>query len=132
MNPKTFLKGLAMTSLVQVVACLLMIWWIPLVRTHSGFILVSMLAMFLFCGMMYVAARVFANSTRPGLYIQLIMIAVFIKMLLCLALIIGYKKGFNPADQSFIWPFLWVYLTTTVYEVIFLEKVGRQKQTPLS
>jgi len=70
---------------------------------------------------------VYARSTLARLYIQLIMIAVFLKMLLCIALIIGYKKGFDPVDHSFIWPFLFIYLTSTIFEVIFLERVGREK-----
>ena len=50
-------------------------------------------------------------------------------MLVCLAMIIGYKKLFTPADNTFLWPFLIIYVSSTVYEVIFLDKVGRQKQT---
>jgi hypothetical protein len=88
--------------------------------------------MVLFCIMMYIAAGVMAKSTMTGLYIQLIIIAVFLKMLVCLTLIIGYTKGFEPADLSFIWPFLLIYISSTIYEVIFLEKIGRQKQTPVS
>jgi hypothetical protein len=88
--------------------------------------------MVLFCIMMYIVAGVMAKSTMTGLYIQLIIIAVFLKMLVCLTLIIGYTKGFEPADHSFIWPFLLIYISSTIYEVIFLEKIGRQKQTPVS
>ena len=83
--------------------------------------------MILFSVLLFGAAKVYARSTLVRLYIQLIMIAVFLKMLLCLALIIGYKKGFDPADNSFIWSFLIIYLTSTIYEVIFMERVGREK-----
>jgi len=83
--------------------------------------------MFSFSLLLYAAAKVFAKSTIARLYIQLIMIAVFLKMLLCIALVIGYKKVFDPSDNSFIWPFLLIYLTSTIFEVIFLERVGREK-----
>jgi hypothetical protein len=130
MSPKQFLLGLIYTSLIQLGVSLLLLWWILPLRAHFGFIISSMLALIVFCVMMYGAAYRIARSPLTRLYIQLIMIAVFLKMLLCLALIIGYKKGFDPADNSFIWPFLVIYVTSTVYEVIFLEKVGRQKQPP--
>jgi hypothetical protein len=132
MNPKQFLAGLAMTTLIQAILNLILVWTVQAISVHLGFIMVAMLTMIGFCVMMYVAARISADSKLTRLYIQLIMIAVFLKMLVCLALIIGYKKGFDPADNTFVWPFLIIYVTSTIYEVIFLDKVGRQKKTNLS
>ena len=132
MNPKSFLTGLAITTLVQLFLSFLLSLVIVPIKAHVGFILATMVAMILFCLSMYVAARIMAQSSISRLYIQLIMIAVFVKMLLCLVLVMGYKNLFHPADQSFLWPFLIIYLTSTIYEVIFLEKVGRQKQKPVA
>ena len=129
MSLRNFLFGLGMTTLFQVAVSLLLVWIIVPLKAHLGFIAATILALLVFCAMMYVAARILANSKLTRLYIQLIMIAVFLKMLLCLALIVGYTKEFEPPDNSFIWPFLVIYLSTTIYEVIFLEKVGRQKPT---
>lgn len=128
MSPNHFFAGLAITSIVQISISLLLIWWVAPLGTHIGFMGVTIAAMILFCIILYAAAKIYARSSFTRLYIQLIMLAVFLKMLLCLALIIGYKKGFDPVDNSFIWPFLVIYLTSTIYEVIFLEKVGREKQ----
>lgn len=127
MSHKHFFAGLAITSIVQIIISLLLIWLFLTIRTHAGFIVVTMAAMIFFSITLYAAAKVYARSTVGRLFIQLIMIAVFLKMLLCLALIIGYKKGFEPADNSFIWPFLIIYLSSTIYEVIFLERVGHEK-----
>jgi len=129
MNPKQFFAGLGITTLVQIILCLILAWSVQRISDHKGFIVVTVATMIGFCIMMYAAARILADSKLTRLYIQLVMIAVFLKMLVCLALIIGYTKGFNPADNSFIWPFLIIYVTSTIYEVIFLEKVGRQKNT---
>lgn len=131
MNPKQFFAGLAMMTLVQAILNLILVWSMQAISVHLGFIIVAMLTMIGFCVMMYAAARISADSKLTRLYIQLIMIAVFLKMLVCLALIIGYKKGFDPADNTFVWPFLIIYVTSTIYEVIFLDKVGRQKKTNL-
>ena len=128
MRPKQFFAGLAVTSLIQLVFCALLWWLFAAVRPHGSFILVNILVMIIFSIMLYGAAKIFAASTLVRLYIQLIMIAVFVKMLLCVALIVGYKKLFNPSDNVFIWPFLFIYLTSTIYEVIYMEKVGREKK----
>lgn len=129
MSPKQFFAGLAITSIVQIIVSFLLIWWVVPLRSHFPFIAITITAMIFFSILLYGAAKVYARSTLVRLYIQLIMIAVFLKMLLCLALIIGYKRGFEPHDHHFIWPFLFIYLTSTIYEVIFLEKVGREKHT---
>lgn len=129
MNPRQFLHGMGMTVLVQAVLNLLLTWSVQKVSNHLGFMIFSMLVMVVFCATLYGAARIAAGSKLTRLYIQLIMIAVFLKMFVCLAMIIGYKKLFAPADNTFLWPFLIIYVSTTVYEVIFLDKVGRQKQT---
>ncbi len=127
MSPKHFFAGLAITSMVQISICLLITWLMIPVRAHAGFMAATIIAMIFFSIMLYGAAKVYAQSTMVSMYIQLIMIAVFLKMLLCLALIIGYKKGFEPSDHSFFWPFIVIYLTSTIYEVIFMERVGREK-----
>lgn len=131
MNPKQFFAGLGITVASQCLLILILLFIVPLLRTHAGFILVCMMTLVGFCIMIYAAARIAADSKLTRLYIQLIMIAVFLKMLVCLALVVGYKKGFDPADHSFIWPFLIIYVSSTIYEVIFLEKVGRQKKVNL-
>jgi hypothetical protein len=127
MRPKHFFAGLAITSIVQIIICLLLMWMFDRLRAHSGFIATTIVAMIFFSITIFGAAKVYAKSSLVRLYIQLVMIAVFLKLLLCLALVIGYKKEFNPADHAFIWPFLIIYLTSTIYEVIFMERVGREK-----
>lgn len=132
MNPKRFLTGLGITVLIQLAVNLLLLYWISPLRIHLVFILVTILTMLFFCLSLYAAARVVVRSTLTKLFIQLVMIAVFIKILLCLALVLAYKKAFDPVNNSFIWSFLFIYITSTIYEVIFLDKVGRQKNTTSS
>ncbi len=129
MSLKYFFAGLAITSLAQVFLVSLLIWWIPSMKAHLSFIAGVIAAMIFFCSTLFGAAKISARSSMAKLYIQLIMLAVFLKMLLCLVLILGYQKIFHPLDNLFIWPFLIIYLTSTIYEVIFLEKVGRERQT---
>lgn len=132
MNPKRFFTGLGITIFFQ----LLLVWGIvrlfPFMHDHYAFLLISILSMALFCLLLYGAARIVVRGTQFKLYIQLIMIAVFFKLILCLGLILIYKKGFAPAEYSFIWPFLFIYITSTIFEVIFMDKTGRAKNTPVS
>lgn len=132
MNPKSFFFGLTVTFLLQLVVNLLLLKWFKPLQGHTGFIFASMGGMLVFCITLYGAARMIVRSTLTRLFIQLIMVAVFVKILFCLALVVIYKQVFLPADHSFVWSFLFIYITSTIYEVIFLEKVGRQKHTPAS
>ena len=129
MTPKHFFAGLAITTGIQIAISLILIWWVTPLENHIRFIVVTITAMIIFCITLYVAAKILARSSFTRLFIQLIILAVFLKMLLCIALIVGYTNGFHPVDNTFIWPFLVIYLFSTIYEVIFLEKVGREKQT---
>lgn len=131
MEIKAFLKGLGIMLLIQFGLNYLIGWIYPPAGDHLGFTMTAMAALGFFCVMIFGAARVAAASSLSRLFIQLVMIAVFVKMLLCLALIIGYKKMFNPPDHSFIWTFLIIYVTSTIYEVIFMEKTGRPKKKQL-
>jgi len=127
MNPRRFLGGLGITIALQLIVNAALWLLIPAVRAHMGFIITCIIGIAGFCLGLYGAARIVARSTQARLYIQLIMIAVFLKLALCLALVVIYKRVFNPADNSFIWSFLFIYITSTIFEVVFLEKVGRQK-----
>ena len=130
MNPKRFFTGLGIIIGIQILFSLALIQFIPPLSGHQVFIFICILVMALFCLTLYLAAQRMARSTQPNLYIQLIMVAVFIKLFLCLCLIVAYDRGFSPSDNTFIWPFLFIYISSTIYEVIFLEKVGRVKNKP--
>ena len=127
MNLKAFAVGLAITVFCQALLNALLLLFIDGLDQHIVFIAVSMLVMMGFCLLLFGASHIMARSRMTKLFIQLVMIAVFLKLLLCLALIVIYKEAFHPANLTFIWSFLIIYITTTVYEVVFLEKVGRQK-----
>lgn len=127
MKTNQFCKGLGLVILFQLMASLILLKLHPPIGQHIPFILSMMTGMVVFCLLLFGAAQIVVRSTIGRLYIQLVMIAVFFKIALCLLIVIIYKKVFEPADHSFIWPFLVIYVSTTVFEVIFLEKVGRQK-----
>jgi hypothetical protein len=127
MNSKAFGVGLAITVFCQALLNAILLLFIDGLDQHLAFIGISMLVMAGFCLLLFGASHIMARSRMTKLFIQLVMIAVFLKLLVCLALIVIYKEAFHPANLTFIWSFLIIYITTTVFEVVFLEKVGRQK-----
>jgi len=131
MNRKRFASGLAVTLIVTSVLCTLLAWGIPQIQAHTPFLIVSIAAMVAFCISLYTLAARAARQKRGQIFIQVVMVAVFIKMVLCLVLIVGYKKLIQPADSSFLWPFLVIYVAFTIFEVIFMDRLGRYTPTPV-
>ena len=129
MSLRHFFSGLMVTTLAQVLLSGIFLLAYPPLKAHLGFILMSIAVMLLVCVMVFVAARIIARNPKGAAYIRLVMVAVFLKILVCLALIIGYTKGFSPADHTFVWPFLMIYITSTIYEVIFLDRTAKQTKS---
>jgi hypothetical protein len=127
MSVKSFITGLLLTLGIQIVVCGGLMLLLPALKAHTGFVAVTMVVMALVCILLFVLARRAAANPMHRLFIQLVMVSVFAKMLVCLAVVIGYEQGFAPADHTYIWPFLVVYISSTVFEVIFLGKTGRKK-----
>ena len=125
----SFAKGLALTVLITAAACTLFAIAMPAIQNHMEFLIVAVSAMAAFCISLYRIASAAAGHKRAQLFIAIVMLGVFAKMILCLALIVGYKKLLAPADSTFLWPFLVIYVTFTIFEVIFMDRLGRQKPT---
>ncbi len=125
----SFVKGLALTVLLAAAGCTFFTAVMPPVRSHTAFLVVAVSAMTAFCIALYRIASAAAGHKRAQLFIAIVMLGVFAKMILCLALIVGYKKLHAPVDSTFLWPFLVIYVTFTIFEVIFMDRLGRQKPT---
>jgi hypothetical protein len=128
MSPKHFFIRLLMLCAIQAGLCFILIFFNHSIFNHIRFISVTILAMAVFCILLYGLAKRTARSPSTRLYIQFIMLAVFLKMILCVTLIAVYKANLSSPDYSYVWPFLIIYITSTIYEVIFLERIGREKQ----
>lgn len=126
-KPLSFGLGLTLTLAVTWLGYGLLALAIPALRTHTGFFVTANLAMLAFCLMLYRLASAAARHPRGQAFIGIVMVSVFLKMLMCLALIVGYKKLAEPSDVTFLWPFLLLYVAFTVFEVIFMDRLGRQK-----
>jgi hypothetical protein len=75
----------------------------------------------------YFAGIKSALSADPNSLTRLIMFLVFFKMFTCLLIVIVYDQYWNPASNHYILPFLIIYVTYTVFEVLFLSKISKLK-----
>jgi len=84
-----------------------------------GFILLSI-------GMYYLSSRA-ANSTDKNLFLQQVMLTTFMKMVLTIAVIIGYHKLAEPESKAYALPFLLIYVIFTIFETSFMMKLSKVK-----
>ena len=77
-------------------------------------------------GIYYPAAKA-AMSSDKNAFTRLVMLFTFVKMFLTAALIIGYHRIFKPGDNLFLIPFFFTYVVFTVFETIFMSKLGKIK-----
>lgn len=80
--------------------------------------------------LMYLAGKSAALSSNKYIFIQLIMVSIFFKMVAGVGVLLVYKKLFQPDSKLFVIPFFVVYLTFTIFETYFMTQLARMKNTP--
>jgi hypothetical protein len=126
MNRRRFLIQLSLLA-TGVLALLLSSQFFSPFQPYLHFSLMS-LAFFVFlsAGMYFPAAKA-AISKDKNAFTRLIMMFTFGKLLLTVVLVIGYQKLSRPPDNFFLLPFFLVYIAFTIFETIFLTKLGKIK-----
>ena len=76
---------------------------------------------------MFLIAAKAAVSKDKNAFTRLIMIFTMSKMLLTIILIVAYKKIVDPENTFFVFPFFGIYIAYTVFETIFMTKLGKVK-----
>ena len=79
----------------------------------------------LLCFVVHYLGKRAARSANKHLLTQLIMVVVFVKLLFCLFLVVVYDRSYQPETHHFVIPFLFFYVTYTVFEVTILTKANR-------
>lgn len=69
-----------------------------------------------------------ANSTNKNIFIQTVMVNIFVKMVSILMIVVIYFKIYNPKDKVIIIPFLVIYLLYSVFETFFSYKLALQSK----
>ncbi|MEZ4961673.1 MAG: hypothetical protein R2830_17725 [Saprospiraceae bacterium] len=92
--------------------------------------LLSFFSLAFFAGItvvMYLMAVKAAVSKDKNAFTRLIMVFTFVKLFLSITIIIAYTKVVQPTGKYFILPFFLVYLVFTIFETMFMTKLGKIK-----
>ena len=75
-------------------------------------------------GVYFMAAKA-AISKDKNAFTRLIMGLTFAKLILTLILVIAYQRLAHPGSLFFIIPFFLIYMAYTIFETMYLTKLGK-------
>jgi len=75
-------------------------------------------------GVYFMAAKA-AISKDKNTFTRLILALTFAKLVLTLILVIAYQRLAHPGSLFFIIPFFLVYIAYTIFETMYLTKLGK-------
>lgn len=99
----------------------------PPLQPHIGFIWACWGFFVLFTIGVYFLADNAAKSTNIHTFSSVVLGVIFIKMVFILMMIVVYKKIANPESLWFVIPFFLIYLVFTIFEVYFMNILGKVK-----
>lgn len=126
MNHRNFFIQLGVISLGTFLI-LFLLHQIPQFSPFQSFSYASCLGFILFSSGMYFLSYRAAMSADKNLFLQQVLITTFMKMGLCIFIIIGYFKLAEPSSKMYAIPFLIVYLIFTIFETYFMMKLSKVK-----
>ncbi len=126
MNRRRFFLQLGLvTAIVLVVLIFLHIF-----QPFAAFKVISTITLAFFLLMsiaMYFIAAKAAISKDKNAFTSLIMLFTFGKMLLTVVLILAFQKLLKPESNYYLIPFFFIYIVFTVFETIFMTRLGKIK-----
>ena len=126
MNRRRFSFQLVLIT-VLLTGLVLLLQYFPIFTSSTGFSLISIGFFFLMSLIMFLVAAKAAVSKDKNAFTRLIMVFSMSKMLLSVILVIVYKQLVKPESIYFVIPFFGIYITYTVFETIFMTKLGKVK-----
>ena len=125
MTQRQFWTGLIVTTVITLALIFGLHMLIPSLKSYQSLSILSFIAFILFCILAYYIGLSSAQSENKYAFSRFSLLVIMLKMLICLLIIFGYYKLGNPVDKFFVIPFLVIYLTYTIFEVYFLNKLAR-------
>lgn len=126
MSAQVFYRQLGIVALLTA-AALWLLSNVPLFAGHQLLYWMTFGVYLLITLLLFWIGRKLAGSSNRNSFTQFVMITVFAKMALTMAVLVAYLKMAEPGSKYFILPFFVVYLAFTIYETYMLMKVGRIK-----
>lgn len=126
MSQGTFFRQLIILSAIAAVAVYL-VHRIPILAPHSLLSWGTLAFFALLCVGMFYIGRKTALSENKNDFTNAFLLFLMVKLFASALLVIIYLKTVEPQTKLFVLPFFGLYLIYTVFEVIFLSKLGRMK-----
>ena len=110
----------------------LFIWqhFLPASSALSQFTLWCVITFTLINILAFYAGRRAVRSKSKFRFVQLMMILILFKMMICIALVVAHVKLNHPESKLFVLPFLTIYLIFTLFEIYFLEQLASSNTSP--
>jgi hypothetical protein len=126
MQTKAFYKWLILITILLSVM-IVGLSFIPNFKDTLGISLFSLIFfVVLNIGIYYLGVKSVRSKDKNSLT-RLIMLLVFLKMISCLAIVIVYDQGWQPATNHYIIPFFLIYISYTIFEVDMLSKISKMQ-----
>lgn len=116
---------LAAVAVGTVIILALLHWILPASDALSPFTMTTTGVFVAIVGLAYVLGDRAAKSSNRYNFVRLVMMLIFVKMMVCVLLVVIHVKTANPESKLFVVPFLMIYLIFTTFEVITMEKLAR-------
>jgi putative effector of murein hydrolase len=126
MSAQVFYRQLGIVALLTA-AALWLLGSVPLFAGHQLLYWMTFGVYLFITLLLFWIGRKLAGSSNKNSFTQFVMITVFAKMALTMAVLVAYLKMAEPTSKYFILPFFVVYLAFTIYETYMLMKAGRIK-----
>ncbi len=74
----------------------------------------------------FIGGKHFVKNPNKNAFFQFMMLLIFTRLASSATLVISYFQITKPTDKMFLLPFFIAYLSYTIFEVVFLSKIGRE------
>jgi len=74
--------------------------------------------------LMYFIGHYAAHSSNKNTFLQIVMASTFLKMFLCVGIVVVYSSIVKPETTLFVVPFLLVYIIFTIFETYVMMKLS--------
>ena len=124
MNRRKFSFQLLLLTVV-LTGAVMALQLIPSLSSFIGFYLISIGFFFLLSLVMFFTSARAALSKDKNAFTRLIMVFTMAKLFLTVIIVIVYQQVVKPEGVLFILPFFIIYIAYTVFETIFMTKLGK-------
>lgn len=123
---KLYWIGLIVT-LVVLIPILTFMLQIPDLKPYLDLSVFSVGMFILMSIILYLILRRSVLRQNHRLFLSVTMVNLLAKMVLTIVILLVYQLVAHTADTKFVWPFLVIYVSFTIFETWFMSDMARKK-----